>query len=104
MSKLTLYPPHPINRDDVLKMVATLDDAIGVFRDLGLPGHELCHGLHSFRKDLLTSTAPSDADVMVWPDNTWCHRAELAEYAWKSDDFRVIHWGTPEYTDFWRDK
>lgn len=33
---------------------------------------------------------PTTVDICIWPDCTWCHEEEVEEYAWKSDDFRVV--------------
>lgn len=30
-------------------------------------------------------------DVYYWPDNTWCHKDELSEYSFMSDDYAVLH-------------
>ncbi len=39
-------------------------------------------------------------DIMLWSDGTWCYRYELEEYSWKSDDYEVFYFGTPEYDNF----
>ena len=36
-------------------------------------------------------------DVILWPDDTWCYRHELAEFNHKSDDYEVLAVGTPAY-------
>jgi len=28
--------------------------------------------------------------IIFWPDGTWCHKEELDEYQWKSDDFEML--------------
>ena len=43
--------------------------------------------------------APSNSseDILRWPDGSWCYREDLATCHWKSDDYEVIRFGTPEY-------
>lgn len=36
-------------------------------------------------------------DIALWPDGTWCHRCELAEYNFMSDDYEVVPVETPEW-------
>ena len=36
-------------------------------------------------------------DVIVWPCGDWCYRYELEEMSHKSDDYRVIKFGTKEH-------
>ena len=36
-------------------------------------------------------------DMFCWPDGTLCYRYELTEYEWKSDDYYVVYFGTPEW-------
>lgn len=45
----------------------------------------------------------SGDDILVWPDDTWCFRQFLDEYAHMSDDFRVIPVDTPEWDAFIND-
>ncbi len=40
-------------------------------------------------------------DVFLWPDGTYCTRAEAHEYMHMSDDYRVIHVNTFEWTEFY---
>lgn len=40
----------------------------------------------------------SDDDAMEWPDGTWCHRYELSDFDWKSDDY-IVH---PEGSESWK--
>lgn len=42
----------------------------------------------------------NDADILVWPDGTWCYRRELARMASMPDDYRVIYVETEEYDQF----
>ena len=28
--------------------------------------------------------------IAYWPDDTWCDRHQLDEYAWKSDDYKIV--------------
>lgn len=41
--------------------------------------------------------APEPDDIIRWPDGTMCFRDELAEFSHKSDDYEVVHLGTPAY-------
>jgi hypothetical protein len=36
-------------------------------------------------------------DVYLWPDGDWCFADNLGEYGWKSDDYRRVSFGTPEW-------
>jgi len=36
-------------------------------------------------RDFVTSMT-----ICIWPDNTWCHKEELDEYSWKSDDWQAL--------------
>lgn len=36
-------------------------------------------------------------DIFVWPCGTWCFRYESEQMKHLSDDYRVVHWNTPEY-------
>lgn len=38
-------------------------------------------------------------DVILWPCGSTCYRYELGEYMHKSDDYDILHVGTPEYVD-----
>jgi len=42
-------------------------------------------------------TPISPEDVILWPDGTWCLRADLAGYSYMSDDYLVIAFGSPEW-------
>lgn len=44
-------------------------------------------------------SAPSVHDVCVWADGTACYRGDLQEYGWKSDDYLIIPFDTPEWID-----
>lgn len=39
-------------------------------------------------------------DIALWPDGQWCYRYELNEMQHKSDDYRVLYFGTTEYEAF----
>lgn len=41
--------------------------------------------------------AQDGEDIIRWPDGSWCYRAELGEYGWKSDDFEAVPFGTAEW-------
>ena len=101
MPKLTLYAPHPTNRR-VIEMIAETDQVLTAFKELGIPGHEAAYSLEAFRRELRSLLRPSGDDFFVWADESWCYREEYSEadYGWKSDDFRVIHFNTPEYDAF----
>lgn len=43
------------------------------------------------------SQLPSIEDVFLWPDGTWCHREEVDEYPYKSDDYEVLYYGTEKW-------
>lgn len=45
--------------------------------------------------------APHPDDVFLWPDGTYCTRADAHEYHHMSDDYRVIHVNTFEWTEFY---
>lgn len=36
-------------------------------------------------------------DVFLCPDGSWCHREEIEEYSHKSDDYKVLYFGTDEW-------
>lgn len=36
-------------------------------------------------------------DIILWPDDMWCYRYELAEMTHKSDDYLIIKYGTKEH-------
>lgn len=38
-------------------------------------------------------------DIILWPDGGWCYRHELPQFSYRSDDYQVIYWGTPEHYD-----
>lgn len=43
-------------------------------------------------------TRPHDIeDVFLWPDGSWCYREEVEEYSHKSDDYKVLYFGTDEW-------
>lgn len=42
---------------------------------------------------------PNPIDIILWPDY-FCYRYGLEEYSWKSDDYEVFYFGTPEYDNF----
>ena len=46
---------------------------------------------------------PDSNDVIIWPDSCYCFRYELEEYSWKSDDYEVLYFDTPEYNAFMED-
>ena len=47
------------------------------------------------------SPVSSSNDVLVWPDKTFCLRAELPEYArQKGDDYIVLRADSPEWIEF----
>ena len=39
-------------------------------------------------------------DVMLWSDGHWCYRYQFAEMRYRSDDYKIIHFGTSEYKEF----
>lgn len=41
-------------------------------------------------------------DIFLWADDSWCYRSEytMADYGWKSDDFRVLRVDSDEYDNF----
>ena len=39
-------------------------------------------------------------DIFVWPCGTWCYRYQAWEMDYKSDDYEVLHFDTPEYVQF----
>ena len=40
-------------------------------------------------------------DIILWPDDFWCYRYELESYIhFKSDDFKILYFNTPEYLIF----
>jgi hypothetical protein len=38
-------------------------------------------------------------DIMMWADDDWCYRYELTEMTHRSDDYRVIPFGSEGYLD-----
>lgn len=36
-------------------------------------------------------------DIFQWPDGTWCYRDESYGWAYMSDDYTVLKFGTPEW-------
>lgn len=40
------------------------------------------------RRNILAFVA--NKTIYIWPDNDWCHKDKLAEYAWKSDDWQAL--------------
>lgn len=47
-----------------------------------------------------TDMAKADLDdIIFWPDNEWCYRYELSEYAHKSDDYEVVPFGSTRWAD-----
>ena len=36
-------------------------------------------------------------NLIVWPDGTTCFADDLKEFSYKSDDYEVVEFGTPEY-------
>jgi hypothetical protein len=47
-----------------------------------------------------TPTTTSLEDVILWPCGTWCYREDLEGYfTFKSDDFEVIAFGTPRWSE-----
>lgn len=44
---------------------------------------------------------PQPDDVCLWPDGTYCTRDELSQYQHMSDDYRIIHVNTFEWTEFY---
>lgn len=48
--------------------------------------------------------APDNEDIIRWPDGTWCHRSELHEYGWMSDDYETVTFGSPEWERMVADK
>jgi hypothetical protein len=43
----------------------------------------------------------SREDIFVWPDGTWYYREDYCEAtSHLSDDFYVLHEGTPEWEEF----
>jgi hypothetical protein len=42
---------------------------------------------------------PSPDDIILWPDDFHCFRSELSEFNDKSDDYRVVYFGTAEWNE-----
>ena len=36
-------------------------------------------------------------DIALWPDGEWCLCVDIESYSWKSDDYRIIEFGTAEW-------
>lgn len=41
----------------------------------------------------------NDDDICKWPDGMWCYWHDLPQYAWKSDDYRIIKFDSAEWHD-----
>jgi hypothetical protein len=44
------------------------------------------------------SPAP-EIDILMWADYEWCYREDIAEMNHRSDDYRVIVTGSPEWEE-----
>ncbi len=44
-----------------------------------------------------------DADIMLWPEGTWCYRDELEGMTHMSDDYQVLLYGSEEWNMFVKD-
>jgi len=53
------------------------------------------------KKDILTANME---DLFLWPDGSSCYRYELHEMSFKSDDFVVLKFGSPEYMAYFENK
>ena len=51
--KLTIYAPAPTTHRKCM-MLDKIDDALSVFEELGIPGHEAAHHLTAFKAALMT--------------------------------------------------
>lgn len=53
MSKtLNFYRATPPSSDELQEMILNIDNALDVFKRLGIPGHVTAHYLHGFRVEL----------------------------------------------------
>ena len=39
----------------------------------------------------------NDDDIALWPDGEWCLCVDIEAYGWKSDDYRIVEFDTPEW-------
>lgn len=74
----------------VLRGMQTNGIDVRVQTDIRLPSVSLDYWLD--RK-----ARPSPDDVILWPDDSWCYRHELAEFNHKSDDYEVLAVGASAY-------
>jgi len=42
-------------------------------------------------------------DITLWPDSFWCYRYEMHKFPNRGNDFKFIHFGTPEYYQFMKE-
>lgn len=49
-------------------------------------------------REFPTFYMPSGDDILLWPNGDWCFRNE--DRSAKSDDFKVIWFGSEEYENF----
>ena len=43
-------------------------------------------------------------DVILWPDDVWCYRHQMALHTYKSDDYVVLEYGTTSWNNFLKEE
>lgn len=82
---LKIYRESPPTQDQLRVMLSRLDGAIGVFEELGIPGHEAAHALGAFRADLsamVTEEPAGGPAVADFPAVRVAHRAAVASLSY----------------------
>ena len=43
-------------------------------------------------------------DIILWPDDVWCYRYQMADHTYKSDDYVVLEYGTTSWNNFLKEE